>query len=114
MSGGRLGVSGSGVSGRLGDQLKMLHHRRGGEERPDNGTPFGEQGSLAESDRVVVQRGPVDLQDVALGALDAAIDLVALKTLGPADHRAGAVLDRRFKGGVLTWVDTNVGKFKNH
>ena len=44
----------------------MFHQRRRGEERADDGAPLGEQRPLAESDGVVFQLVPEDLQDVAI------------------------------------------------
>ena len=42
---------------------------------------------------MVFQRVPEDLQHVALGAFDAAVDLGALEALGARDDAADAVLD---------------------
>jgi hypothetical protein len=63
-------------------QFEVLDSRRAVEEGADDGAPFGEQGRLAETHGVVFQRVPEDLQDVALLAFDAAVDLEALKPLG--------------------------------
>jgi hypothetical protein len=54
-------------------------------ERADDGAPLREQRAAAEGHRVVFQGVPEDLQDVALGRLDALVDLEALEALGLAD-----------------------------
>src|SRR5882672_2506338 len=70
---------------RLADQLEVFHHRRHREVGADDGAPLREQRATAEVDGVVIERVPEDLQDVALGRLDALVDLVAAKALGLAD-----------------------------
>jgi hypothetical protein len=84
------------------------------EKRADDGAPVGKGGRLAKVDGVVFQRVPEDLQDVALGAFNAFVDLVALKALGLGNHFADAALDGFVKGGLLAGVDADVGEFENH
>jgi hypothetical protein len=55
---------------------------------PHDGAPFGKQRAAAEGHGVVFQRVPENLQDVALGRLDALVDLEALKALGLGNHGA--------------------------
>ena len=101
-------------SGGLGYQIKVFNNRGCRKERPDDGTPLRERVRLPESHGVVFQRVPEDLQDVAFGALDAAVDFVPLEAFGAANHSGQAAQDGFFKGCVLTWLDTNVGEFKDH
>src|SRR5690606_40819136 len=72
-------------------QLEMLDHGRRGEVRADDGAPLGEQRAAAEVQGVVLQRLPEDLQDVALGVLDAAVDRGALEAARAADDGGEAL-----------------------
>jgi hypothetical protein len=63
---------------------------------------------------VVLQRVPEDLQDVALGRLDALVDLEALEALGLGCHGGDAALDGFVEGGLLAGLDADVGDFENH
>ena len=73
----------------------MLHRGRAVEELANDGAPFHKQRALAEVDGVVFQRVPEDLKDVALFGFDAAVDLVALETLGAHGHGASVAACRR-------------------
>jgi hypothetical protein len=86
----------------------------GREKRADDGAPVGKGRRLAEVDGVVFQRVPEDLQDVALGAFNALVDLEALEALGFGNHFADAALDGFVKSGLLAGVDADVGEFENH
>ena len=63
---------------------------------------------------MVFQRVPENLQDVALRAFDAFVDLVTLKALGFGDHGGEAALDGLVKGGLLAGMNADVGEFENH
>ena len=92
----------------------MFDNRWRSEERSDDGTPLGKGVRLPETDSMVFQRVPEHLQDVAFGALQTPVDLVALKALGVANHGAQAPLDGFFKSGVLAGLDADIGEFENH
>ena len=87
----------------------MFDNGRARKKRADDGAPLGKRGRLAKADGMVFQRVPKNLQDVALRAFDAPVDLEACKTAGLADHRTQTTLDRFLKGGVLAGRDANVG-----
>ena len=63
-----------------------MHHRRGGEEMPDQGAPLGEIVRLLEGDGMVFQRLPPHHQDEAVGHLDALAQFQAVKALGGLDE----------------------------
>ena len=107
-------ASGPALQAYLTDEIEVFHHRRRCKERPDEGAPLRKERPLAEAHSVVLQRVPEDLQDVALGAFNAAIDLGAFEALGLAGHCVQGVLDGGFEGGVLAGGDANVGNFKDH
>src|SRR5574343_402864 len=99
---------------RLVGQLEMLHHRWGSEERSHDGAPLGEQGGLAETHGVVFQRVPEDLQHIALGILNAVVDLGATVALGAHRHGGQATGNGFFEGGLLAGLDADVGEFEDH
>jgi hypothetical protein len=76
-----------------------------GEEGSNDGAPLRERIGLAKTDRVVLQRVPENLQNIAIRAFKAPVDLVALATLGVAKDGAQAALDGFFKCRVLAgWM----------
>src|SRR5450432_242170 len=101
-------------SGRLLRQREMLDLRRHREERADESAPLGEERTLAEVDRVVLERVPANHQQVALGRLDALVHLVRAVAHGLRDDRREAALDRGLELGVLSRRDADVGDFENH
>lgn len=92
----------------------MLDDGRRCKKRPHNRAPLRKRRRLSEPHRVVFQSAPKNLKRIPLGALNAAVDLVALKSLGMLDDGAQATLDGLFKSGILTGLDANIGKFENH
>ena len=92
----------------------MLHMRWCREKRTHDGTPLGKCGRLAKAHGMVFQRGPKNLQHIALWRFHAAIDLVAMKAFGLRDDAARATLYGGLKFGVLAGMDADVGNFKNH
>jgi 2-polyprenyl-6-methoxyphenol hydroxylase-like FAD-dependent oxidoreductase len=95
-------------------QREVLHHRRLREERSDDLAPGREQRAAAEIDGVVLQRLPVDRQDVALGRLDALVHLGVDEALGLRDHRGDAAPDGRFEFGVLAGGYREIGELEDH
>src|SRR5204862_96604 len=65
------------TSARLHQQREVLDLRRLSEVRADDGAPLREERAAAERHGVVLERVPVDHQDVALGRLHALVHLVA-------------------------------------
>jgi hypothetical protein len=92
----------------------VLHRRRRGEERADDGPPLGEERAAAKADGVVLERFPPDHQQVALGRLDALDDAVAPVALGARDHALQAALEGGVEFGVPAGRDADVGDFENH
>jgi hypothetical protein len=62
-----------------------------------------------ETNRVVFQRGPKDLQNITLRAFNAFVDLEALKAFGSRDHGGQTTFNSFVKSGLLAGVDADVG-----
>ena len=92
----------------------MFHVRRLCEEGADDRAPLRERRRFTKPNRVVLQRVPADHQQVALGRLDALLDLMAEKSIGMRDHAAHAMLDRGVELGLTAGLDANIGNFENH
>src|SRR5659263_369615 len=92
----------------------MLHGRWARKKWPDNCAPVGKSRRLAKVDGVVFQHLPEDLQDIALGAFNAFVDLVTLKALGFGNHGVDAALDGFVKSRLLVGMNADIGEFENH
>src|SRR3989339_532872 len=102
------------ASSRLGDQLEVFHHRGGGKKWPNDGTPLSKRRGTPEPHGVVFQRGPENLQNIALRVFNAVVHLETLKSFCMGNDGFQATLDGLFKGDVLAGLDRKVGEFKNH
>src|SRR5690606_31814586 len=98
----------------LYQQIEVLDHRRSGKERADNTAPFLKSRRFAEINRVIFQRGPVDLDDITLGRFDTFVDGVTLIAFGLADDCRQTALHGFIKFGLLAWLDADVHEFENH
>ncbi len=92
----------------------MFHLRRLCEEGADNGAPLSKSGRFTEVYGVVLQRGPKNLQHIALGGLNASIHFVALKPFGFGDDGFYAALNGFIKCGLLSGMNADVDEFEDH
>lgn len=92
----------------------MLHHGWCCEEWPNDGTPLPKCSRFPKTHRMVFQGVPENLQQVTFGALNTAVNLVTLESLGVSNNFIHPALNCLLKGLVLSGVDANVGEFKNH
>jgi len=92
----------------------VLHDGRLCKEGAHDGAPLAKGRGLTEVHGVVLKRGPKNLQQIALGGLDATVDFEALKALGLGDDGVHAELDGFVKCGLLTGLDADVDEFENH
>ena len=89
----------------------MLHNRRAREKRPHDGAPLSKQRTLTKRHGVVFQGGPIDHQQVALGAFNAVVDFEAHEALRVCHHAVDGVLDGCFKRRLLAGLNADVGDF---
>ena len=92
----------------------MFDLGRSSEEGSYNAAPLGECLGTTEIDGVVFEGVPENHQYIALGGLDAFVDLVATETFGFADDVFYAMDDGSIEFGLLAGLDLYVSEFEDH